>query len=171
MKLKNHLTEKEIYAKWKSQKEIQKYEKWHIIYSVFKNPEKECKELSKILMVPEWKIFRTVETYNNEGKLWEAGKKRGGRRKATSFLSLEEEAEMMEKLSKKASSGLILTYHDIKAEVEEKLKRTVSDDYIWDLFKRHGWKKKIPRPVHPLKKEKEAKEFKKNSLKIWQPPQ
>jgi transposase len=171
MKLKNHFTEKEIYAKWKSQKEIHKYEKWHIIYSVLKNPGKECKEISKILLIPEWKIFRTVENYNKKGKLWDEGKKRGGRRRATSYQSLEEEAEMMDKLSKKAFAGLILSYHDARTEVEQKLKRTVSDDYIWDLFKRHGWKKKVPRPRHPLKNEKESKRFKKNSPKMWQPPQ
>lgn len=171
MKLKDHFTEEEIFAKLQSQKEIQKHKKWQIICSVFKNPEKNCKEISEILLIPEWKIFRTVETYNKEGKLWDTDKKRGGRRRATSYQSIEEEAEMMDKLSKKASAGLILSYHDIKAEVEEKLKRTVSDDYIWDLFKRHSWKKKVPRPRHPLKNEKESKKFKKNSQKMWLPPQ
>lgn len=45
----------------------------------------------------------------------------------------------------------------------------MSDDYIWDLFKRHNWKKKMPRPEHPKKNKMAQEEFKENSLKYWQP--
>jgi hypothetical protein len=27
--------------------------------------------------------------------------------------------------------------------IEEKLWQSVSDDYLWDLFKRHNWRKKL----------------------------
>jgi len=87
-----------------------------------------------------------------------------------SFLSLEEEEKLLNTLEKKALNGMVLTYNDIKQEIENKLERKVSDDYIWDLFKRHGWKKKAPRPKHPLQKKEDVEDFKKNSKRIWQPP-
>lgn len=67
----------------------------------------------------------------------------------TSYLSLEEEQTLMEGLRSKALSGHILTAKDLLFEIEEKLNKKVSDDYVWDLLKRHNWKKKVPRPIHP----------------------
>jgi transposase len=72
------------------------------------------------------------------------------------------------KISEKASKGLILTISDIRKDVEEKTGHKVSDDYLWDLFHRHGWKKKAPRPVHPINRKKEQEEFKKNLKRRWQ---
>ena len=131
---------------------------------------KDCKEIATILCLPEWRVFRTVENYNKEGRSFVGIKSRGGRRAATSYLSLEEEKKILADITDKALHGLVLTYNDIKIEVENKIKSKVSDDYIWDLFKRHGWTKKAPRPKHPLKDETKAKEFKKNSQSTWQPP-
>ena len=42
----------------------------------------------------------------------------------------------------------------------------MSEDYSWDLFKRHNWKKEMPRPEYP--KNKEAQEEIKKTLKNWQ---
>jgi transposase len=171
MKLKEHLTEAEILLKLKSQTHYEQYICWQIIYSVFKNPSIECKELSTASALPEWKIFRIVERYNKEGNSFNGLKERGGRRKATSYLTLEDEKQLLSRISDKALKGLILTYNDIKAEVEQRIGKPVSDDYIWDLFNRHGWKKKAPRPKHPLKDVAKGEEFKKNSKRIWLPPQ
>jgi len=76
---------------------------------------------------------------------------------------------MLEGFAKKASVGQILTFKDIKKEVETKLNKEVSDDYIWDLFKRCGWSKKEPRPKHPQQNLVAQEDFKKNSKRIWQP--
>ncbi|MBX3242503.1 MAG: winged helix-turn-helix domain-containing protein [Chitinophagaceae bacterium] len=45
--------------------------------------------------------------------------------------------------------------------VEHKVGRKVSDDYLWDLLKCNGWKKKMPRPRHPKRTLAEQQEFKK----------
>jgi len=171
MKLLNHLTTKEILRKYKSQKSFNQFVNWQIIYSVQKNPGKSCEEISVVLGIAKWKIFRIVECYNKEGKTWQGEKKRGGRRESISYLTIEGERKLLNKISQDALKGLVLTYHDIKREIEDKLNKTVSDDYIWDLFKRHGWKKKSPRPKHPLQDKEAGEEFKKNLKKIWQPPQ
>ncbi|KAA6342665.1 hypothetical protein EZS27_009602 [termite gut metagenome] len=60
-----------------------------------------------------------------------------------------------------ALSGQILIYKDIKGKIELKMGRCVSDDYVWDLFKRHNWKKKVPRGSHPKSDESARQEYKK----------
>ena len=59
--------------------------------------------------------------------------------------------------------------NDIRKVVEKKVGQSVSDDYLWDLFKRHNWKKKAPRPQHPKKQQAKQEEFKKNSPSFWSP--
>jgi len=86
-------------------------------------------------------------------------KPKGGRKRE--YMSINEEKEFMKTLEAKALKGLILTSSDIKKAVENKLGRDVSDDYIWDLFKRNGWTKHTPRPSHPKKDENLQEEFKK----------
>ena len=76
------------------------------------------------------------------------------------FISLED----------KASKGQIKSAGDIRLIVEKKVEHTISDDYLWDLFQRNGWKKKMPQPHHPKRSLEDQLEFKKNSPKIWSPP-
>ncbi len=75
--------------------------------------------------------------------------KRGGRRRF--FLTLEQEKKLMKGLEQKALAGQILSYLDIKKIVEKEVGKAVSQDFIWDLFKRNGWTKHSPRPYHPKK--------------------
>ena len=62
-----------------------------------------------------------------------------------------------------------ITPNDIRALVGAKVGKGkgVSDDYLWDLLKRNGWKKKMPRPHHPKRNQAEQQEFKKNSPGVW----
>jgi transposase len=68
-------------------------------------------------------------------------KQRGGRREARNLMTLEEERQLLSETEQDALNGKILIYNHIKIRIEEKLGRKVSDDYVWDLFKRHGWTK------------------------------
>jgi hypothetical protein len=54
-----------------------------------------------------------------------------------------------------------LIYKYIKTKAEKYSGRTVSDDYIWDLFKRHNWKKKSPHSSHPKADREKQDEYKK----------
>ena len=84
-------------------------------------------------------------------------------------MSFEDEEKMMKSLKLKVLEGKVLVVKHIRKIVEAKVGKSVSDDYIWDLFKRHNWKKKMPRPEHPKKNIAAQEEFKKNSPKYWQP--
>ena len=76
---------------------------------------------------------------------------------------------VLDSFSEKALKGLIITAKDIKSEFEKIIGKEVSEDYIWKVFKRHNWTKKSPRPEHPKTDYVKQEDFKKNSMKIWQP--
>jgi transposase len=94
-------------------------------------------------------------------------KAKGGRRRE--LMTLDEEKDLMKGLEDKALKGQILSYKDIKKIIETKLNKEVSDDFLWDLFRRNGWTKHSPRPQHPKKDKEKQDEFKKNSKTIWMP--
>ena len=45
--------------------------------------------------------------------------------------------------------GRIFTASAIKAQIEEAVGKDVSKDYLYDILRRHGWRKVVPRPQHP----------------------
>ena len=114
-------------------------------------------------------IYKIVERYNRDGAIALVYKEKGGRRRA--LLSITEEADLFASLEGLASKGLIKTANDIRAVVEQRIGKTVSDDYLWDLLHRNGWKKKMPRPHHPRRSIEDQAAFKKNSPKTWNPQQ
>lgn len=143
---------------------------WTIILSVQINHGILATEIAKVLCVSVQKVYKVIEDYNKQGKDYKINVKWGGRRKETSYLSLEAEKQLLGKLKKKAMRGLIITAKDIKQEFENVIGQSVSDEYIWKLFKRHNWTKKTPRPEHPKTDNDKQEAFKKNSMKTWQPP-
>lgn len=143
---------------------------WKIIQSVKMNPGILAKTISQVFCISIQKVYSVIEEYNTKGKEYKQGTQWGGRRSGNSYLSIEEEEGFLEELRQKASKGLILTAKDIKEELEKITNHTVSDDYIWKVFKRNNWTKKAPRPEHPKTDYEKQNDFKKNSLKVWQPP-
>src|SRR5674476_3725 len=123
--------------------------------------------LSEITGYSKANVYAIVQQHNNPDKPDVTTQSRGGRRR--SLLSIEEEQSMMKGLEDKALAGQILSYLDIKKVIEKKVNKEVSDDFIWDLFKRNGWTKHSPRPHHPKKNEANQEEFKKNSRSVWLP--
>lgn len=152
-----------------AQKQVRLHTYWQIIHALASDPTKKSHQIAEVLGVSGATVIRIVKLYNTRGADFDQHLQWGGRRQATSFMSLEQEAAMMKQLQSKASKGAILTFHDIKDAVEKKLSGTVSDDYIWDLFKRHGWSKKAPRPKHPSQDLEAQDQFKKNSPSYWHP--
>jgi transposase len=169
LKLHPHLTTSELSVKLSTCINIHHRSYWQILLSVSFNPNKKAEEYAAFLGVKKSKIYKVVGLYNKEGADFTSNLNWGGRRSSTSHMSFEEEEKMMEDLAVQAINGKILVAKHIRKVVETKLGKPVSDDYIWDLFKRHNWKKKMPRPEHPKKNKTAQEEFKKNSHKYWQP--
>jgi transposase len=169
LQLQPHLTTSELSVKLSTCVNVHQRSYWQILLSVSFNPNKKAEEYAAFLGVTKSKIYKVVELYNKEGGDFTDNLKWGGRRASTSHMSFEEEEKIMRELALKAVNGKVLVGKHIRKVVEAKLGKPVSDDYIWDLFKRHNWKKKMPRPEHPKKNKATQEEFKKNSLKYWQP--
>ena len=169
LQLHPHLSTEEISKKLNSCSNIHHRSYWQILLSVSNNPNQKAEDYSKFLGVSISKVYRTVELFNKNGAEFTNLLKWGGRRNETSHLTLEQESEMMKGIQEKAINGEILTFKDVQCLIEEKLSKKVSDDYVWDLFKRHNWKKKAPRPQHPKHHQEAQDEFKKNFPKFWSP--
>jgi len=166
LSIKGNITEEEIMERMREEKSVEQFKIWQCIYIVKTHPGILAEEVARILGISKYKVYRHIEEYNKLGQEGIIYKSRGGRKKA--YLSLKEEKRLLERISEKAMKGLILTVFDIRKEVEKKVGHKVSDDYLWDLFHRHNWEKKSPRPVHPMSSKERQEEFKKNLRRCWQ---
>lgn len=169
LRVKPHLSSPMLLKRLQEQKDVRLFQYWQIIYSVSTNPGKKAEEYSSLLGINKEKIYRLVQMYNKKGADFDKGLMWGGRREQRSHMTLKEEAGLLQSIEEKAVKGQVLTVHDIKRQIEDKLGKAVSDDYVWDLFSRHNWKKKAPRPEHPQKDRKKQEAFKKNSPSYWVP--
>jgi transposase len=152
-----------------SQKSVKDFRDYQILYLVDIHKDKNAKDISSMPGLTSSRIYRTIEKYNIHGVLWKEGNPWGGRREARCIMSLEEEKIFLNGIEEEALSGQILTYRHVRLKLEAKLGRNVSDDYVWDLFKRNGWSKKAPGKSHPQSDVAAREEFKKNSLNYWSP--
>ena len=168
LQLQPHLTTSELITKLSICANLQHRSYWQILVSVSFNPNKKAEEYAAFLGFTVSKIYRIVELYNKNGSDFTSSLNWGGRRNATSHMTFEQEQALMNNLAVKALNGNVLVAKHIQELIEKKLGKPVSEDYIWDLFKRHNWKKKMPPPEHPKKNKDAQEEFKKNSPKNWQ---
>jgi transposase len=165
----NHLTNTEVQKNLSSSRGTPDHNRWQIIYLIQVGNMHAAELLAPLVNLSVHSIYKIVESYNHTGAKALVYKQKGGRRR--SLLSLNEEAMLFASLESLASKGLIKTANDIRIVVERKAGKPVSDDYLWDLLHRNGWKKKMPRPHHPKRSIEEQTDFKKNSPKSWNPSQ
>ena len=167
LQLANHLSDIELKERLASTKGRPEFSRWQILYMIQVGGMHSAELISPLISLSRPSIYKIVQQYN---KLGDAGIKytlRGGRRR--SLLSIDEEAKLLCTIEQKAAKGLIKTANDIRIIIEHKVGKPVSDDYLWDLLKRNGWKKKMPRPHHPKRNITDQQEFKKNSRNTWLP--
>jgi transposase len=119
------------------------------------------------LQVSATAIRQWVYLYNHEGLEGITLKGRGGRRRA--YLTLEEEAALLEGLRARAGQGLLITAKAVREQAQTHLGHPVSEDYAYDVLHRHGWRKVAPRPQHPEQDDAAQEAFKK-SFPIWSRP-
>ena len=167
LQLVNHLTDTQLKEKLSATAGKLEFSRWQILYLIQVAKLRSATLISPLVNLSKPSIYKIVEQYNRSGVDGIKYTNRGGRRR--SLLSLEEEARLLNAIEQKAAKGLIKTANDIRAMVEAKVGKAVSDDYLWDLLNRNGWKKKMPRPHHPKTSVAEQLEFKKNSLTVWLP--
>ena len=167
LQLRDHLSNDQLIEKLSFSRGTSDFTRWKILYLVQVAKQVSADIISPLVGLSKPSIYKIVERYNKEGPLAIKCKLRGGRRNA--LLSVNEEEQLFINLEEQASKGLIKTANDIRQVVELKVGKAVSDDFLWDLLHRNGWKKKMPRPHHPKRDIKQQAEFKKNFLKSWKP--
>ena len=64
-------------------------------------------------------------------------------------LSEKQEREVLERFEAEADSGHELTAGEIREGLEEIIGRETTEDYVYRVLRRHGWRKVKPRPKHP----------------------
>ena len=161
----NHISNIELQSKLAESRGSQNHTRWQIIYLIQIGNIHSAELLVPVVNLSVHSIYKIVENYNLAGASAISYRPKGGRRR--SLLSIDEEKAMFVSLEKQASKGLIKTANDIRGIVEQKVGNPVSDDFLWDLLHRNGWKKKMPRPHHPKRSIEEQTDFKKNSPKSW----
>jgi transposase len=167
LKLVAHLTDSQLKEKLSSTAGKPEFIRWQILYLVQVGEVQSADTIAPLVNLSRHSIYKIVEGYNKLGVQGIKYTPRGGRRR--SLLSLEEETSLLAAIEQKAAKGLIKTANDIRSLVEAKTGKKVSDDYLWDLLHRNGWKKKMPRPHHPKRDLASQQEFKKNSPAAWLP--
>ena len=167
LQLVNHLTNAQLKERLSLSAGKPEFSRWQILYMVQVGKIHSAAIISPLINLSKPSIYKIVEQYNKLGVEGIKYRLRGGRRR--SLLSVEDEASLLNAIEQKASKGLIKTANDIRDIVEAKVGKAVSDDFLWDLLNRNGWKKKMPRPHHPKRNTSEQQEFKKNSPTVWIP--
>jgi transposase len=165
----NHLDNTEVQKNLMDSRGSVNHPRWQIIYLIQIGNIHTADLLAPLVGLSVHSIYKIVENYNRIGAAALICKPKGGRKRA--LLSLEDEAALFLSLESLASKGMVKTANDIRNVVEGRIGKPVSDDYLWDLLHRNGWKKKMPRPHHPKRNLEQQAEFKKNSPKSWQPLQ
>lgn len=169
LQVASHLSNTQVQSKLSQSRDTPAHNRWQIIYLIQVGNIHSAELLAPLVNLSVHSIYKIVENYNHTGAEALVYKLKGGRRR--SLLSLSEEASLFTSLETLALKGLIKTANDIRAVVERKTGKSVSDDYLWDLLHRNGWKKKMPRPHHPNRNVEQQADFKKNSPTSWHPPQ
>ena len=167
LELVNHLTDTQLKERLSASSGMPEFGRWQILYMVQVANIHSATVISPLVNLSKSSIYKIVEQYNKSGVSSIKCLPRGGRRR--SLLSPADETELLDTIEQRAAKGLIKTANDIRVVVENKVGRAVSDDYLWDLLNRNGWKKKMPRPHHPKRSIAEQQEFKKNSPTVWLP--
>jgi transposase len=160
LKLVAHLRADQLKERMQQAESIEVFRRWQCLYLVLTHAV-DATFLSELSGLSKSSIYQLVEHYNGQGPDTVQYKAKGGRHHA--YLSEDQELKLLENLGGKAAKGQILTVLDIRQEVEKQLGFSVSDDYLWGLFKRHQWKKKAPRPRHPNSDAAAQQSFKKKS--------
>jgi transposase len=163
--LVNHLDQDEIRERMVKSKEREQYQRWQSIFLTMKGLQADI--VAEYVGTTKGTVHQWVYQYNHDGPDGFTLRGQGGRR--FGYLSLEEEVALLESIRPTAEKGRILNAFALKEQIEERLAKKVSKDYLYDLLHRHKWRKVMPRPQHPKADKEKQEEFKKNFPSWWQP--
>ena len=126
---------------------------------------KSLKEIGKMLNVHPMSVNAMCRRYREQGLEEFARNKHESHYR---LMSKEQEAEVLEQF--KGQEGKQITAKEIKAALDKAYGKETGHMYVYNVLKRHGWKKKMPRSRHPKAANQEACEAsKKLKPPCWTP--
>lgn len=162
-----HLSAEEVLRRWKLDLRPHRRQRWLIIYQALVDP-REAWQIAKHCGVSTATVHQLISAYNRRGVEAVETPGKGGRR--SGYLSLEQEQAFLAPFFEQARVGTIATAAQIKQAFEVRVGREVAETTIYRLLDRHGWRKLVPRPVHPKADLEEQAAFKKTSSRRFNPP-
>ena len=135
-------------------------QRWLIIYNALVDP-REASEIAKHTGTTVATVHQVIASYNRLGVAAVETPGKGGRRRQ--YLSWEEEQDFLAPFFSLAERGEIATTEEIKRAFEAQVGHPVHKSTISRLLKRHGWRKPVPRPVHPKANPEAQAQFKKTA--------
>ena len=148
------------YNKKRSAKNVFGYRRLQALFLYSKGMKN--KEISAICGFCEQYITDLVGEYLEKGLESILSDKRTTNNRRMSF---EEETEFLEQFRDIAEAGQLITVEEILGKFEGKTGKKSNTQTIYNLLKRHGWRKVKPRPQHPGAADEETKEgVKKTSM-------
>lgn len=153
-----HLPLEEVKARLKLDPRPWCRQRWLIIYNALVEP-RAAAEIAKHTGTTEAMVHQVISTYNRLGVAAVETPGKGGRRHQ--YLTLQEEQAFLAPFFSRAEKGEIATAGEIKRALEARVGQEVEESTIYRLLKRHGWRKLVPRPVHPQASRQAQEEFKK----------
>jgi transposase len=144
------LTELQALRKRNKDKNVEKRIKALLLYA---SGEK-CEKIAEQTGYAKTYITELVSRYRKNGLSVIAGGNYGGNHRNLSFA--EEEA-LLERFRQAAASGQMIEVKEIKLAYEKAIGRSIdkSRGQIYDVLRRHGWRKVKPRSKHPNKASEE----------------
>lgn len=162
-----HLSAEELKRRFQQEPHLWRRLRWLIIYNALVDP-REAAEIAKHTGTTVGMVHQVVASYNRLGVAAVETPGKGGRRRQS--MTWEEEQAFFAPFFTRAERGEIATANEIKRAFEAQIGHEVNKSTISRLLKRHGWRKPVPRPVHPKAKTEAQEEFKKTLPPVWKPP-
>jgi transposase len=104
-------------------------------------------------------VNRAHMTYDSGGVKALKTKPSGGRQREN--MTLAQEEALLARFAATAGAGELLNIHDLKAAYEKAIGHATSNSTVYNLLRRHGWRKLMPRPFHPKRNRAAQNAFKK----------
>ena len=123
------------------------------------------REIGEKLGYHRKRVSQLCSEYKQVGLEEYARRKYGGNHRN---LSIEEEAAFLSKFKEAAETGQVPTVSEIAAAYDEETgKERVTNNTVYELLHRHGWRKLIPQTAHPGKASEEEIESSKKLKNSW----
>jgi transposase len=159
-----HLPVDEVKKRAKTDQRYWCRQRWLIIYNALVDP-RPASEIATHVGGSVDTVHQLISKYNRFGVAAVETAGKGGRHQE--YLTVEQERQLLSPFFARAQTGEIATAGEIKQAFEAQVGHEVDESTIYRLLARHGWRKLVPRPVHPKASKEEQEQFKKTLRRRW----